>query len=210
VTPIKPNEGRKIMAGKVQINDGSVFLNEQAAAQTDITAYGQIWVKDSTPNELWFTDDAGNDVQLGTGGGFTSAASAYLSANQTIYNNSWTKVQFNAEHYDNDDEYDHATNYRFTAASAGKYNVSAMVYWYGVAAAGFYYLAVFKNGSLYKQKIIYISASPGDYQMEDIVTDVALSANDYIEIFAFHNTGASRTLYGLSSSHGVFNVHRIA
>ena len=46
--------------------------------------------------------------------------------------------------------------------------------------------------------------------MEDIVTDVALSANDYIEIFAFHNTGASRTLYGLSSSHGVFNVHRFA
>jgi len=48
---------------------GSIFLLEQAAAIADEVAYGQIWVKNDTPNTLWFTDDAGTDFQLGVGGG---------------------------------------------------------------------------------------------------------------------------------------------
>ena len=54
-----------------------ITLKEQAAADTDTAAYGQIWVKTATPNELYFTTDAGNDIQLTTGtaivgGGMTS------------------------------------------------------------------------------------------------------------------------------------------
>ena len=40
------------------------MIKEQAAADTDITAYGQLWVKSSTPNTLQFTDDAGTDQAL--------------------------------------------------------------------------------------------------------------------------------------------------
>ena len=47
---------------------GSVSLKEKAGAIADTAAYGQLWVKTATPNELYFTDDAGNDVQLVTGG----------------------------------------------------------------------------------------------------------------------------------------------
>jgi len=32
---------------------------EQAAAPSAVTSYGYLWVKDDTPNTLWFTDDAG-------------------------------------------------------------------------------------------------------------------------------------------------------
>ena len=39
-------------------------LKEQAAADADTTAYGQIWVKNTVPNVPWFTDDAGNDGQF--------------------------------------------------------------------------------------------------------------------------------------------------
>lgn len=42
----------------------SIYLSELAAASADKTAYGQIWVKTVTPNELWFTDDAGTDVPI--------------------------------------------------------------------------------------------------------------------------------------------------
>lgn len=41
------------------------FLGEIFSAESDVTSFGQIWVKNSTPNELWFTDDAGIDVRLG-------------------------------------------------------------------------------------------------------------------------------------------------
>jgi len=60
--------GTAIPVTKLTI-EGSVTLKEQAAADADTAAYGQIWVKTGTPNTLYFTDDAGTDVQLGAGGG---------------------------------------------------------------------------------------------------------------------------------------------
>jgi len=44
--------------------EGAVYIKEQAAAGSDVAGYGQIWVKDDTPNELYFTDDAGTDTQI--------------------------------------------------------------------------------------------------------------------------------------------------
>jgi hypothetical protein len=44
--------------------EGTISLKEQADASDDTTAYGQIWVHDTAPNELWFTDDAGTDTQI--------------------------------------------------------------------------------------------------------------------------------------------------
>jgi len=52
---------------------GTVSLTEQAAANTDVAGDGQLWVKTATPNELWFTDDAGTDFKLNTtSGGYTA------------------------------------------------------------------------------------------------------------------------------------------
>jgi len=44
--------------------EGTVKMKEQASANADTAAYGQLWVKDATPCELWFTDDAGTDTQI--------------------------------------------------------------------------------------------------------------------------------------------------
>lgn len=43
---------------------GPIFLKEAGTADADTTAYGQIWVKNDTPNSLYFTDDAGVDHDL--------------------------------------------------------------------------------------------------------------------------------------------------
>ena len=40
------------------------MIQEQADADTDIAAYGQLWVNTATPNELYFTNDAGTDTRL--------------------------------------------------------------------------------------------------------------------------------------------------
>jgi len=45
---------------------GVLFLNEQADAEADVAGDGQIWVNTATPNELYFTDDAGTDFRLGS------------------------------------------------------------------------------------------------------------------------------------------------
>ena len=43
---------------------GSMFMKEQASALADIAGWGQLWVKNTDPCELWFTDDAGTDTQI--------------------------------------------------------------------------------------------------------------------------------------------------
>jgi len=45
----------------------TMFMSEVAAAAADVAGGGQIWVKNATPNELWFTNDAGSDIQITTG-----------------------------------------------------------------------------------------------------------------------------------------------
>jgi hypothetical protein len=50
------------------ISEASLTLKERGASFADVAAYGQIWVKSTVPATLWYTDDAGTDVQLGTSG----------------------------------------------------------------------------------------------------------------------------------------------
>ena len=54
----------RILAGNATLADGVMFIKEQADADADQGGFGQIWVNTASPNELFFTDDAGNDVQL--------------------------------------------------------------------------------------------------------------------------------------------------
>ena len=76
--------------------DGSFLIKETASAGADVAGYGQLWVKSDTPNELYFTTDAGNDIQItdgtslaGGGGGGASALNdlsdvTYSSGDLTI------------------------------------------------------------------------------------------------------------------------------
>lgn len=62
-----PQLGADLDAQGFNLDDlGVLFLKEQAEADADVAGSGQIWVNTATPNELFFTDDAGTDAQLGT------------------------------------------------------------------------------------------------------------------------------------------------
>ena len=51
------------------VTDGTIYIKEGANAAGDTVAYGQLWVKTATPNQLYFTTDAGDDVQITSGTG---------------------------------------------------------------------------------------------------------------------------------------------
>ena len=71
--------GMGLSAPKTRLTvEGAVTLKEQSNADADTAAYGQIWCKTATPNQLWFTDDAGTDTQLGAGGGAADNANTIL------------------------------------------------------------------------------------------------------------------------------------
>ena len=59
--------------------DNQLYIKEQSSADTDVASLGQLWVKNETPNALFFTNDAGNDVRLteGSGLGLTNTLVRY-------------------------------------------------------------------------------------------------------------------------------------
>ena len=53
------------LTDSVRIESGcSLKINEAAAAQASNPGYGQLWVKNTTPCQLWYTDDAGTSTQI--------------------------------------------------------------------------------------------------------------------------------------------------
>ena len=52
----------------VKISTGFLSIRETSSAPEHIAASGVLWVNNASPNELFFTDDAGNDIQLTTAG----------------------------------------------------------------------------------------------------------------------------------------------
>ena len=53
---ITPEASNNIVCGS------PMKIKESANAFSDTASYGQLWIKNSTPNELAFTDDAGTDI----------------------------------------------------------------------------------------------------------------------------------------------------
>ncbi len=45
-------------------NDGYISMDERAAAPANAAGFGKIWVKNTAPTELWFTDDTGTDTKI--------------------------------------------------------------------------------------------------------------------------------------------------
>ena len=66
------NIGTAANGSMLSLSDGNgnlvlnytLYLTEATAAYADVAGKGQLWVKNETPNELWFTDDAGTDIRL--------------------------------------------------------------------------------------------------------------------------------------------------
>jgi hypothetical protein len=75
-------------AGAVIANTTDVTLVEKAAANANVATKGEVWVKNTVPNTLFFTDDAGTDFGLGTvhavaGTGITGDSLGVTAANDT-------------------------------------------------------------------------------------------------------------------------------
>ena len=110
----------------------ALLLNENAAVPwTPAAAKGAIWVKNATPNELYFTDDAGTDFQLGAGASALDSYSQVNGDNGTgSSNNQILRFDTETSSAGSDITYtDSATNGGYWAISTtGIYAVSASLY----------------------------------------------------------------------------------
>ena len=95
-------------------------------AETSIATDDTILIHDTSASALRKMTRA--NFVSGIGGTNTPAFHAYHSGTeQTVSDNTLTKIQMNSESYDSDSCYDNSSNYRFTPTTAGKYFVYSNV-----------------------------------------------------------------------------------
>jgi hypothetical protein len=120
---------------------------------------------------------------------------ARMSTNQSVTASTATKVIFNSEVFDTNNNYDPSTNYRFTPTVAGYYQVNAFINWGGFATTqGNIFL--YKNGSTYGTTFTPGSGY-GYNNMISMIMDLN-GSTDYVEVYA--QNSSNETLFGSTSS----------
>ena len=108
--------------------------------------------------------------------------SAYQSSAQTISSATATKVAFQTELWDTNNNYDNST-YRFTPTVAGYYQVNAIVH-VGVSATSVQ-TYIYKNGSNYKSGP-FIGITNASLASGVVYCN---GSTDYIEVYVYFGTG---------------------
>ena len=142
----------------------------------------------------------------------TPAFMATASSQLTLSNDTWTKVQFNTEVVDTNNNYDPSTNYRFTPTTAGKYKISyfaSMETTGGVGAANFAFFGLYKNGSVIHQAYID-SSNNNTYAYAGGVSAIVdmNGSSDYLEAYARGNA-SSGAMKVQNSTYTMFSGFKI-
>ena len=83
------------------LSEGNLLIKEGAGALSDTAAYGQLWVRNTNPCDLYYTDDTGQDVRITSdgelasgGGGSTTMRWEKTVAGYKTNNNSASNYYF--------------------------------------------------------------------------------------------------------------------
>jgi hypothetical protein len=155
------------------------------------------------------TSDADGNASWGApvSAGFQSGCSAYLNSSQTIGTTSMTKVLLATEDWDTLNEFDPTTNHRFTATAAGIYLVSMKLGWENITATGAYYMTLYLNGVEFRRGE-FQGALTGKWLGCLGTLLVKLAADDYLELYAYQNSGSNQSLYP-GSAYTFMSIQRV-
>jgi len=186
------------VTGTITLADGSLALADlDIDGGTDIGAA----IVDA---DLFIVDDgaggtnrktAASRIKTYVGSGNTPLFHAYKEATTSVATATWTKIPNATERFDDDSTYDASSNYRWTPAVAGKYFLYARWRSSGWVATR-NMIDIYKNGSS-------IAVSTVDIEGEDSAsiqttqTSIMIDsdADDYFEVFAWHNQGGDSNIY---------------
>ena len=118
------------------------------------------------------------------------AFSAYGQGNQSLSNNTWTKVVLAYEEFDTNSNFDTST-YRFTPTVAGYYQINGMIAGNAtVTNPTFVQVAIYKNGAVYKR---YSSVgNAANYQSGTVSSIVYCNGStDYIELYGYLSSSSA-------------------
>lgn len=118
----------------------------------------------------------------------------YRNANQTLSDNTVTKIQLDTEVVDTDSEFDSSTNYRWTPTVAGTYLAISQVMYSGAAGTtGYCYLQ--KNGSAIAQTTTVLQS--GVFTVATANAIVSMNGStDYLELYGHQVSGGNLDVIG--------------
>lgn len=153
--------------------------------------------------------DSGSVTQAmlasGVAGNGPAFSASRVTSNQSISASTWTKVQFQNEEFDTNNNYDPTTNYRFTPTVAGYYqiNLSCNIS-YASVAPNTMAAAIYKNGSVLKQATMASAggSATGPYGSVLVIAVIYLNGStDYIEGYAWSNSATAVVVAGSDYSY---------
>lgn len=124
---------------------------------------------------------------------------------QSIPSSEWTKVQLNAENYDDQDEMVIVNPWRFTAKKAGTRSVKTAVYFQNAEADKVYLIAIYKNGAAVAYAQAHSSSTASI--APTLSDDVSFSVGDYLELYVYHNGAAAINLL-FGSAYTFMAIHK--
>ena len=158
-------------------------------ASNIISGQTELAVPPATTDELLISD-AGTIKRIDFSLlGNAPAFQAKVGSNQTLSDDSFTKIQFNTEEYDTNSAYDNSSNYRFTVPSnfGGKYFVYVVLVLDSDANSNLdtSNMTIYKNGSAHSNGGIefYMHSNPPRFVPLVFSVVMDLSASDYIEVY---------------------------
>jgi len=155
-------------------------------------------IKEGAINSFNIRDDSITSIDI-KDGSITSADLApgtmidlnITAVNQNLPNNIWTKIRFNMQIKDTHNEFN-LSDYRFSPKAPGRYLLCIGVQ-FSYNTQGVRTFAIYKNGvntgkgntmpDIFKTNITHTNLN--------VTVMLDLLVNDYIEIFAFQNSGQS-------------------
>lgn len=167
--------------------DGALTLSHHATNLVlpfgqDIVTYAGL--------ELEFTQYATGDWRLTGGIDTLSNPSFSVHRNGTSQNNitGIDKVEWTAEEFDTNDDFDNSSNFRYTPTVAGKYLLSASVHFESVTDGDRLEVYLYKNGVSHKKSAVSPGRTIGSTAVGGTVPITAVvdanGSTDYYEIFA--------------------------
>ncbi len=159
-------------------------------------------------------------ANAGTATGFganTPAFEVVRGGNQSLTNDTVTKINFDSEQFDTDNAYDNSTNYRFTVPSekAGKYYVYLKAGIEGASNSNFQYgsLRIRKNGTDIREEWIDARSGGLRFITLSLNTTLDLAVGDYLEAYAYGNLSSGnpdiKADRGSGMKISVFGAYRI-